>query len=159
MLGEKLYDPDHLESGKGSVEGIGLLPTETTYTPGKRRTRYKAKVTADIFKGARIDGYEIHMGETKIKGEPFVELESGEPDGCVSGRVFGTYLHGLFDTGDMVKRVADMLLERRGIKGSPYTPVDHDKYKEEQYDKLADGVREVLDIDKIYEIMEKSAVN
>jgi len=157
MLGEELLDPDRIESKTGSVKGIGLLPMTTRFTPDKRRTRYRAEVISDLFRGAKIDGYEVHMGRTEVNGGSFVRLESGEEDGCVNGNVFGTYLHGLFDTGELTARVADLLLSAKGMDPGSYTPVDHRKYKEEQYDRLADGVREALDIDKIYEIMEKYA--
>ena len=155
MLGEHLVNPEHLEGPRDEIRGMGLLPTETVFKAKKRRTRFLAEVKAPMFKGAKLDGYEIHMGITKVLGDPFLQLESGEYDGCVKGNVFGTYLHGLFDTGDLTQRLADLLLERKGVDASGFRPESHKDYKEEQYDKLADGVRKVLDIEKIYEIMDK----
>ena len=155
MLGEELHNPDHLEGPREEIRGMGLLPTETTFKPLKRRTRFLAEVKAKLFEGAKLDGYEIHMGRTDVKGDPFIELENGEFDGCVKDNVFGTYLHGLFDTGELTEKLADYLCERKGIDMSSYKPESHAAYKEQQYDKLAEGVREVLDIDKIYEIMDR----
>ena len=134
---------------------MGLLPVKTVFKPLKRRTRYLAEVKAPLFQGAKLDGYEIHMGRTDVSGDPFIQLESGEYDGCIAGNIFGTYLHGLFDTGDLTQKLADWLCERKGIDMTGYRPESHSDYKEKQYDKLAEGVRHVLDIDKIYEIMDK----
>ena len=155
MLGEALHNPDHLEGPREEIRGMGLLPTETTFKPMKRRTRFLATVKAPQFEGCKLDGYEIHMGRTDVKGDPFIELENGEFDGCVKDNVFGTYLHGLFDTGELTERLADMLCKRKGIDMSSYKPESHAAYKERQYDKLAEGVRAVLDMDKIYKIMDE----
>ena len=155
MLGEQLRNPEHLEGPRDEIRGMGLLPTETVFKPLKRRTRYLAEVKAPLFEGAKLDGYEIHMGRTDVKGDPFIQLESGEFDGCIKDNVFGTYLHGLFDTGDLTQKLADWLCSRKGIDMTGYRPESHSDYKEKQYDKLAEGVRQALDIDKIYEIMDK----
>lgn len=53
------------------MHGMGLLPTETTFTNLKTRTRFTADVKAKDFEGAKLDGYEIHMGESIVKGDPF----------------------------------------------------------------------------------------
>ncbi|MBS5619103.1 MAG: cobyric acid synthase CobQ, partial [Clostridiales bacterium] len=50
-----------------------------------------------------MTGYEIHNGRTTVNGEPFCRLADGTPEGCVCKNVFGTYLHGLFDSGELTQ--------------------------------------------------------
>ena len=153
MMGEKLSDPNHIEGDLEEMHGMGLLPTETTFTNLKTRTRFTADVKAKDFEGAKLDGYEIHMGESIVKGDSFLTLENGKDDGCVFGTNFGTYLHGLFDTGELTEKLVKYLCDRKGIEYSEAAPISHSAYVEKQYDILADGVRAALDFDKIYKIM------
>ena len=111
---------------------------------------------APPFAGARLDGYEIHMGRTvRSGGKPFCRLDTGAEDGTVQGNVFGTYLHGLFDTGSLTDRLAAWLLEQKGIASDWAPTQDRGAYKETQYDQLADGVRAALDMPAIYRAMEE----
>lgn len=153
MMGEKLQDPHHIEGDLEEMHGMGLLPTETTFTQIKTRTRFTADVKAKDFEGAKLDGYEIHMGESIVKGDPFLTLENGKDDGCACGTNFGTYLHGLFDTGELTEKLVKYLCDRKGIEYSEAAPISHSTYVEKQYDILADGVRAAMDFDKIYKIM------
>lgn len=153
MMGEKLQDPHHIEVDLEEMHGMGLLPTETTFTQIKTRTRFTADVKAKDFEGAKLDGYEIHMGESIVKGDPFLTLENGKDDGCACGTNFGTYLHGLFDTGELTEKLVKYLCDRKGIEYSEAAPISHSAYVEKQYDILADGVRAAMDFDKIYKIM------
>ena len=153
MMGEKLSDPYHIEGDLEEMHGMGLLPTETTFTNLKTRTRFTADVKAKDFEGAKLDGYEIHMGESIVMGDPFLTLENGKDDGCACGTNFGTYLHGLFDTGELTEKLVKYLCDRKGIEYSEAAPISHSTYVEKQYDILADGVRAAMDFDKIYKIM------
>ena len=153
MMGEKLQDPHHIEGDLEEMHGMGLLPTETTFTQIKTRTRFTADVKAKDFEGAKLDGYEIHMGESIVKGDPFLTLENGKDDGCACGTNFGTYLHGLFDTGELTEKLVKYLCDRKCIEYSEAAPISHSTYVEKQYDILADGVRAAMDFDKIYKIM------
>ena len=155
MLGSFLRDPEGVEGG-GELAGLGLLPCETVFTPQKTRTRMQAEVLASPFAGARLDGYEIHMGQTRRSGgQPFCRLHTGVEDGTVQGNVFGTYLHGLFDTGSLTDRLAAWLLERKGLAADWAPAGDRASYKETQYDQLAAGVRAALDMPAIYRAMEE----
>lgn len=153
MLGETLSDPYGTEGG-GEMHGMGLLPIDTVFGDRKTRTRMQATVTAPDFAGAQLDGYEIHTGQTTVHGDPFCILENGQPDGCVNGNIFGTYLHGLFDTGDLSQKLAEYLCRRKGISCEQAAPVSHAAYQEQQFDLLADGIRHALDMDAIYALME-----
>lgn len=153
MLGQSLSDPYGTEGG-GEMHGMGLLPIDTVFDAQKTRTRMQAKVVAPDFEGAQLDGYEIHTGKTTVHGDAFCILENGQPDGCVNGNVFGTYLHGLFDTGSLTQKLAEFLCQRKGISCEQAAPVSHRAYQEQQFDLLADGIRRALDMQKIYALME-----
>ena len=154
MLGQRLHDPDGVECA-GTVEGLGLLPCETVFSSEKRRTRRQAVVLAAPFAGAALEGYEIHNGRTEVHGAaPFCRFSDGSADGAALGNVFGTYLHGLFDTGSLTVALANWLAARRGLTIPEAEPQPRAAYRQRQYDLLADAVRASLDMKKIYEAME-----
>lgn len=157
MLGQTLSDPEGVERG-GELRGMGLLPCKTVFSPQKTRTRIAAAVTAGPFAGVEIDGYEIHMGLTRrTEGIPFCRLETGQEDGAAVGNVFGTYLHGLFDSGALTERLAAWLLGRRGHSPSETAVESRLAYQERQYDLLADAVRSSLDMTAVYKAMDRYA--
>ena len=160
MLGELLEDPDGVEHG-GSMRGMGLLHTKTVFSRAKTRTQIQGRVnTVSIcgeFAGREVQGYEIHMGRTEKTGDcqETIYLEDGRLDGLSNpeGTVFGTYLHGIFDYGDLAAMTVSRLMRRKGIdpKNWHFDPEEH---KRREYDKLADLVRNSLDMKRIYEILE-----
>lgn len=154
MLGRQLLDPHGVEGG-GAMPGLGLLPCQTVFAPEKTRTRTQATVTALPFAGAVVEGYEIHMGQTTVEGSPFCRLPDGTAEGAVSGNVFGTYLHGLFDTGELTEALTRWLLERKGLTAETFPTQTHREHQEEQLNKLADLVRSSIDLPKIYRIMDQ----
>ena len=101
------------------------------------------------------------MGETAVRGEAFCILENGQPEGCIRTNVYGTYLHGLFDTGELTEKLAAYLADRKGI---PYGKAVQDAaagenaaeskqaYMDREYDRLADAVRHALDMKDVYRI-------
>lgn len=160
MLGELLEDPNGVEHG-GSMRGMGLLHTKTVFSRAKTRTQIQGRVnTVSIcgeFAGREVQGYEIHMGRTEKTGDcqETIYLEDGRLDGLSNpeGTVFGTYLHGIFDYGDLAAMTVSRLMRRKGIdpKNWHFDPEEH---KRREYDKLADLVRNSLDMKRIYEILE-----
>jgi len=160
MLGRRITDSCGAEGG-GSVDGMGLLPMETDFAAEKHRTRVRGTVIhggeLHELTGAELEGYEIHMGETALQegAQPLVQLESGAYDGCVSGHVFGSYLHGFFDTESSRRAVLGLLCRRKGIDESELATFDYAAYKEQQYDLLADAVRKNMDMAAIYRILEE----
>ena len=158
MLGETLADPEGTESGTAqTVRGLGLLPTRTVFTGQKHRTQDTAAVTASPFVGAALTGYQIHTGRTEVQGMPFCTLADGTPEGCVQDNVFGTYLHGLFDTGELTEKLAAWLLACKGLSAADVRAESHAAYKERQYDLLADAVRAAVDIAAVYRAMDACA--
>ena len=154
MLGQTLDDPAGTESGKPlSLAGLGLLPTRTTFDAQKRRTQVRAVALGAPFAGAWMTGYEIHNGRTTVNGEPFCRLADGTPEGCVCKNVFGTYLHGLFDSGELTQALVKLLCARKGISPKETRPTSMAEYRQAQFDLLADGVRKALDMGAVYRAM------
>ena len=153
MLGGMLDDSAGTESGRPqTLRGLELLPTRTVFTLEKRRAQVTATAAAP-FAGAALTGYEIHTGRTTVEGAPFCTLADDTPDGCVQGSVFGTYLHGLFDSGELTEKLAAMLCRRKGLAPETAAPLTMQAYREQQFDLLADGVRRALDMPAIYAAM------
>ena len=154
MLGEMLDDSAGTESGRPqTLRGLGLLPTRTVFTEQKRRAQVSASVTAGPFAGASLEGYEIHTGRTEVQGEPFCIQSDGSPEGCAAGTVFGTYLHGLFDTGELTEKLVAYLCKRKGMDPAGADLISMEQYRQQQFDLLADGVRNALDMNAIYAVM------
>ncbi len=175
MLGETLRDPDGVETGEGGlpqlVRGIGLLPVDTIFLPEKTRTQVRGEIFSpakgfDALKGRRIEGYEIHMGCSVIRegsgAEPFARLhvQSGEicrekEDGCTAGTVCGTYVHGVFDADDLAWRLAESAAEKKGLRLTERAVLSQEAYRERQYDLLAASVRQNLDMEAVYRMLEE----
>ncbi len=146
MMGMEICDPSHLEGDVVRLPGLGLLPTTTTMSGEKVTCQVQCEYGS---------GYEIHMGETGLFGDaipsPLLHLSDGREDGyIVDGKCMGTYVHGILDNGSFV----DFLLRPYAdkIKQEKVT-FDYAKFKELQYDKLADHVRSHVDMDYIYKIL------
>ena len=153
LLGETLDDSQGTESGHPqTLRGLGLLPTRTVFTAEKRRAQITATAAAP-FAGAALTGYEIHTGRTAVNGAPFCRYADGTPEGCVQNAVFGTYLHGLFDSGELTEQLAAYLCRRKGIAPETAAPLAMADYRTQQLDLLADGVRSALDMDAVYAAM------
>jgi adenosylcobyric acid synthase len=155
MMGKTIRDPEALESGDSS-DGLGLLPCETVFFRQKVRTRRNALVETGPFSGVGLTGYEIHMGSTENFGAAaFSRFSDGTADGAQCGNRFGTYLHGLFDSGAMITALTDWLASRKGISLPETASIPTAAYRQQQYDLLADLVRNNLDLDRVYRIMEE----
>ena len=154
MLGETLADPEGTESGRSqTVRGLGLLPIQTVFTDAKHRTQDTATVTAPQLAGAVLTGYQIHTGRTAVQGVPFCRLADGSAEGCVKDNVAGTYLHGLFDTGELTEKLVQLLCSRKDISPASAPLLSMQEYRQQQFDLLADGVRRALDMNALYAAM------
>lgn len=155
MLGLALSDPLGVEGG-GERAGLGLLPCRTAFAAEKSRTQVRGAVAAAPFAGAEVEGYEIHMGRTdRLGGAPFCRLMDGREEGACAGSAFGTYLHGLFDSGRLTEKLADWLLARKGLPPQRASIPDRASFAGAQYDILADAVRRSLDMAAICRAMEE----
>ena len=165
MLGEFVSDPNGIESG-GSVRGLSLLPIATTMRSSKVTIASSGRLIAGALFGQPIGdislrGYEIHVGETSRldQAQPFARLlrksidhREAVTDGCVSSdaRIFGTYLHGLFD-GDIFRHTF-IEAARLFYHLAPAVRLNQWEAKRlESLDRLAAAVSESLDMQKIFE--------
>jgi adenosylcobyric acid synthase len=160
MLGKQISDPYGVEDG-GQLRGMGLLDVETTFCQEKHRSQVQGTVcslsgTLQSLSGCTINGYEMHMGDTTNNTAlPFTKRQDGTCNGYCSadGTVYGTYLHGIFDTSAFVESLVQGLQEKKGVSHVPIQ-FDLQQEKEKQYDFLADALRQHLDISRIYEIID-----
>ena len=151
MLGEQICDPKGVEEG-GALRGMELLPVMTELKKDKTRRQMAGRLpeVAGIFRvlsHLEYVGYEIHMGQTS-------RVDDGNADEAVvsvkNKNVYGTYLHGIFDKGNVAAAVVNALAEKKGILLENGVFEDYQSFKEKQYDKLADTLREYLNMEEIY---------
>ena len=153
MLGRTLDDTLGSESGQPqTLRGLALLPTDSVFTAEKHRAQVTATAAAP-FAGASLTGYEIHTGRTAVQGTPFCTQADGTPEGCVQGAVFGTYLHGLFDSGELTEKLAVYLCRQKGLCPEAAAPISMERYRAQQFDLLADSVRAALNMHAVYAAM------
>ena len=150
MLGERVIDHGIEGDREETLSGLGLLPVETCFDLYQKTTRQVTKrVTGGgpilgPIRGSTVKGYELHMGRTVSDSPAF------DDDGCIdpSGRVIGTYLHGLFENKELTGALLSYACERKGIG---YIPDDESR---DPYDELARIVEHCLDMDAIMSIIE-----
>lgn len=153
IIGLYISDPYDVEYGGDPTEGLGLLPIQTFMAEEKTLVRGEG-VHEDS--GLTVSGYEIHHGQT----DPLLEEARPDfrtPDGRTagfshqSGRAWGTYLHGVFDNDEFRRWFVDDLRTAKGLAplGSVQTTFD----LEPALNRLADVVRQALDMDRIYKSM------
>jgi adenosylcobyric acid synthase len=157
MLGAQLVDPDGVESAVSRVEGLGLLQMTTRFESEKKTVQVRA---LNIETGHELTGYEIHMGQTNgpSAARPVFRIleEMGEPaerfDGARSedGLIWGTYLHGVFDTPVFRRDFLNQLRNRRG-----WLPLDPAKSKPlaETSNLLAAWIRKHVDLAALDQIL------
>lgn len=166
MLGEKLHDPDGVESSVSSTAGLGLLDMETRMEGDKVTRQVEASWNhsdGEFFQGMQgvpLSGYEIHMGQTRFGGvnHPVFVETTGCWEGAVNsgGNVVGTYLHGIFDNPSWRRRLLNNLRRRKGLpEKDESSSLTYREYKEKEYEKLARNVRENVEVDKIYRIIQE----
>lgn len=146
MLGQYLKDEHGVEGG-GEMKGIGLLPHSTEFSESKTRKSQIGKLASvgGIFNGLsglEYEGYEIHMGISKGFGNIINE-----------GNIYGTYIHGIFDRSEISSEIVKTLMKTKGIDISQTDVIDMDKYKEKQYEKLAENLEKAIDVDELLAIL------
>ncbi len=159
MLGERILDPDGVESHVAETNGLGLLPHTTVFSADKTTHQVRGKIVSGRgllagCEGGIIAGYEIHMGQTYGEGgTPFRITErsnraADSPDGALDedGLTMGTYLHGMFHNGSLRHSLLTNLARRKNIEMPHGAILNLDA----EYDKLAALVRRSVDMNVIY---------
>ena len=151
MLGASVRDPLGVEAaGVTEIKGMGLLPMDTVFQ-GEKVQQQTSGVFGEIpgalhsLSGMGYTGYEIHMGRSQQQLAPLVN----------QGNVYGSYIHGIFDGAGIAQAIIGDLAARKGIDPGTLTVFDPERYKQEQYDKLADAVRGGLDMDFVYKVLNR----
>ena len=155
MLGESLEDPYSVEEG-GSLRGMELLPLKTMMSQEKVRRQVTGTIDPltgmlASLSGKEYKGYEIHMGHT-------AQEKSSTQDAVVvqKGNVYGTYVHGIFDEGDIASTFIRALAEKKGVHYEDNQGMNYQQYKESQYDLLADTLRKYLDMEAVYGMLQEA---
>ena len=153
MMGLTVADPHGVEGEPRIAEGLGLLPVHTVLS--KEKTTVRRRMRYGAVDGPIFDGYEIHMGHTEA-GERSLEplnfpvYRGEQPDGYrLSAKCWGTYLHGILDN----RSVMEDLLRQAGTEQVQLP--DYRAFKERQYDRLAEHLRQHLDLPSIYKQLAK----
>jgi adenosylcobyric acid synthase len=143
MLGRVVRDPLGIEGGVDEAEGLGLLDIETVMEPEKTVRNVSAH---SIAFDTPLSGYEIHLGRTTgpdcLRPSAIID---GVEDGATSadGKVFGTYMHGLFGADAFRQK----FLESLGVKSGG---IDYRAEVERALDELAAHLEKHLDCDAIF---------
>ncbi|MCE1254354.1 MAG: cobyric acid synthase [Anaerolineae bacterium] len=158
MLGRQINDPLHVESFLEAIEGLGLLPHTTEFRGAKQTHRIHAALSgsAGWLQGLHencLSGYEIHMGQTN-SASPWLTIQRrGEnpvnvPDGGISpdGRIWGCYIHGLFENENLRRAWLASLGWRNPTPGELLSP-------RQAYERLANHVEQALDMDLLEKII------
>jgi adenosylcobyric acid synthase len=141
MLGQRVSDPHGVEASAGDSKGLGLLELSTTMGLDKH-LRQVAGVCIFDGSGARVEGYEIHMGasEGAALACPAFRIGDRNEGACsADGQVMGTYLHGLFDDPD----ACSALLRWAGLRSE--RRVDAAALREASLDRIADAARPLFE--------------
>jgi adenosylcobyric acid synthase len=172
MLGIEIEDPYKTESNLLRTSGMGLLNIKTVFQQKKVTTQVEALVSDDSgviegLKGTRLKGYVIHMGTTEYMDGciPYLKIDRvlDTADMVVDGvrneaaSVFGTYIHGVFDSMEFTSGLINNLRKKKGLEEVNSEGLSFKEFKEIQYNKLADMLRSNLDMEKIYKIMNGEA--
>ena len=180
MLGKKILDPFGIESDQKEVPGLNLLDIETTLEKTKVTSQVMAELSGIEDWGLGIGGanpqtltpkpllkgYEIHMGKTtgdtglfKIKRlsasscpSLVTHHSSLIPDGSVKGRVWGTYIHGLFDNDSFRRELLNALRKTKGLTPHEGT-IHYDGLKEMAINGWAKTLRDNLDMDYLLKLI------
>lgn len=169
LLGRKFELPFDFETNE-SIEGLNLIDADIAMNP-QQNIRVSGHISdnltspADVLNGEKINGYMIYSGN--IRGEAvkksFIKLDEAYStvdglDGFISstGRVIGTFVHGLFDNPEFTKKFVSFLQickYRRTFDFGDFESLNFKEFREKEFDRWADVLRNSVDIKKIYEIM------
>jgi len=146
MLGESVRDDEGVAGDRGVAPGLNLLPIRTTFS----KTKEVVQVWAS-WRGQRWQAYEIHMGVTLPLRPcaPLCSIENGQAirhEGCQCGNVWGTYLHGLFES----PAIRSDLARRAGFSNYRSATIPWREHLRRVYDGMADVLEERLNLERVW---------
>ncbi|MGH1488161.1 MAG: cobyric acid synthase [Acidimicrobiales bacterium] len=147
MLGKRIHDD--IESGLGTVDGLGLLDVETTFEHPKIVTRSTATVEAVTGGQHSVGGYQIRFGRPTGGGRNWLVVD-GEREGAVDDdrRVYGTSLHSVFDADGFRSEFLASVAAKRQRQYEPASTGFSDELGH-YHDRLADWIEAHLDSDRL----------
>lgn len=143
MLAKEIVD--HVESGAGRVEGLGLLPARVEFGEEKTLGRPSGRAY-----GEDVHAYEIHHGVVTADGAPFL-------DGCREGAVWGTTWHGAMENDAFRRAFLKDVARESGRDFTPAPNVSFQALREATLDALGDLVEEHVDTKAVWRIIERGA--
>ncbi len=163
MLGSKLLDPEKIESLLGEISGFNLLPMLTEMAAEKVTVQCRAQVKSLHFGSSlTVSGYEIHQGRTVAQDSALATLLDVSPadgteysDGFITadGRIWGSYMHGIFDDDNFRKAYLDWLRQysfgANAVAAGSAAGLSYKQRKENGFNALADLLEKSLDMKMI----------
>jgi adenosylcobyric acid synthase len=145
MMGRKISDPNHVEGNTSEIEGLNILPIETILTTEKKTRQVKFKF---LEYNSECAGYEIHMGETVSDNHrPLCIFDNSKDGYFLDSNTWGTYIHGIFDNPCVVESILKVVSPEIKIN------FNFNAFKEQEFNTLADIVRNSVDMDYIYKTL------
>jgi len=149
MLGSEIED--EVESRRGTVSGLGLLPVRTVFDPVKTLTRPQG-----FGLGEPVAGYEIHNGQVEVTGGDtlFTDAAGAPLEGCRNGAVWGTIWHGALESDGFRRAYLAHVAAACGVSFVPDPTTSFAAEREKQLDRLGDAVEEHLDTERLWRLIE-----
>jgi len=148
LLGERIED--NVESARGEVRGLALLPVTTKFEPQKLLRLRSGRCD---WLGTAAGGYEIRHGRVDASAEPLLTGDDGEPDGCREGSLIGFSWHGAMEHDEFRRALLGWVADRRGLTFVPGRTPFAD-VREARLDALGDLVAGNLDTDRLATLIE-----
>ena len=171
ILGNIIHDDEKRESKHGTIDGLGLLDIESSFSrAGKIVTQSVATIPDDLegiagemFKdiiGEEVTGYEIHEGTSELLGSSRLlnvkkgqgNNDDGKIDGASSGNAFATYFHGIFHNYNFRREFLNYIRVKKGLEAK-YGEDPYETQKDYSLNRLAEIVEEHLDMDIIDKLL------
>ena len=171
ILSNIIYDEDKRESKHGTIEGLGLLDIESSFSRAEKIVTQSVAtipddlngIAGEIFKdisGEEVTGYEIHEGTTELlNSKPLLNIKKGQGnndegliDGASNGNAFGTYFHGIFHNYNFRREFLNYIRVKKGLEAK-HGEDPYETQKDYSLNRLAEIVEENLDMDIIDKLL------
>lgn len=167
LLAREITAQQPYDGGKQCIEGLGLLDISTTIEPSQKHYRSLARSQALLpfeQQAQLLSGYEIRTGATQLGSEsrPWLRIvrrlgqDVDDFDGAVSsdGRCCGTSFHGLFNNDAWRRSLINWLRQEKGLAPLTAPIYSCQQAKEAAFDRLAAHLRQHLDLEQIYDLLQ-----